>query len=47
MSPLFERLWREYEAANTRARASYFAAMGHQRQIKDQSGRVRKTKQVR
>ena len=40
-------LWDGYEARNERARRVYFGEMGKQRQIRDQSGRVRATPQIR
>jgi hypothetical protein len=46
-TPLLLRLWDDYESANTRCRATYFAGMGHQRRFRDQGGRQRTTKQIR
>lgn len=47
VTPLMLRLWDDYEAANARCRIRYFTSTGTHREIKDQSGRKRKTKQVR
>lgn len=47
MSPLLVRLWREYEAGNRAANMTYDLEQGRMRQVRDQAGRGRKTKQAR
>lgn len=47
LHPIVQREWTQYEEANERSRVDYYFRTDQLTEYTDQSGRVRKTKQVR